>query len=148
MSSDEQRHELAQFIRSRRGRHRPEDVGLPSVGHRRTPGLRREEVATIAGVSITWYTWLEQAREIRVSRQALGSLAGALGLDAVERNHLSRLAGEMPPGDTASRVRAELPRQYELLLAHLDRNPAFYQERAARQSHPPPKSCRGHRAAE
>lgn len=125
MSSDEQRHELAQFIRSRRERHRPEDVGLPSVGHRRTPGLRLEEVATIADVSITWYTWLEQAREIRVSRQVLGSLAGALGLDAAERNHLFRLAGEMPPGDTASRDRAELPRQYELLLAHLDPNPAF-----------------------
>ncbi|MFD8764037.1 helix-turn-helix domain-containing protein [Streptomyces mirabilis] len=118
MSSDEQRHELAQFIRSRRERRRPEDVGLPSVGHRGTPGLRREEVATIAGVSITWYTWLEQAREIRVSRQVVGSLAGALGLDAVERNHLFRLAGEMPPGDTASRDRAELPRQHELLLVH------------------------------
>jgi transcriptional regulator with XRE-family HTH domain len=125
VSSDEQRHELAQFIRSRRERRRPEDVGLPSVGYRRTPGLRREEVATIAGVSITWYTWLEQAREIRVSRQVLGSLAGALGLDAVERNHLFRLAGEMPPVDTVSRDRAELPRQYELLLAHLDPNPAF-----------------------
>ncbi|WP_457757812.1 helix-turn-helix domain-containing protein [Streptomyces mirabilis] len=118
MSSDEQRHELAQFIRSRRERRRPEDVGLPSVGHRRTPGLRREEVATIAGVSITWYTWLKQAREIRVSRQVLGSLAGALGLDAVERNHLFQLAGEMPPGDAAARDRAELPRQYELLLVN------------------------------
>ncbi|MFF4511925.1 helix-turn-helix domain-containing protein [Streptomyces mirabilis] len=74
-------------------------------------------------MSITWYTWLEQARENRVSRQVLGSLAGALGLDAAERNHLFRLAGEMPPGDTASRDRAELPRQHEPLLAHLDPNP-------------------------
>lgn len=96
---------------------------MPVVGHRRTPGLRREEVATLAGLSITWYTWLEQAREIRVSRQVLGSLVTALGLDPVERDHLFRLAGEVPPGDAASRT--ELPKQYELLLTHLNPNPAF-----------------------
>jgi transcriptional regulator with XRE-family HTH domain len=120
-----QRQELARFVRSRRERRSPEDAGIPVVGHRRTPGLRREEVATIAGVSITWYTWLEQAREIRASRQVLGSLAKALGMDSVERDHLFRLAGEVPPGDTVSRTSTELPRQYELLLTHLDPNPAF-----------------------
>lgn len=98
---------------------------MPSVGYRRTPGLRREEVAIVAGVSVTWYTWLEQAREIRVSRQVLGSLARALGLDTVETRHLFRLAGEVPPDATASPVRAQLPQQYELLLTHLDPNPAF-----------------------
>lgn len=124
MSTSEQRRELAEFIRSRRERRRPEDAGLTVTRHRRrTPGLRREEVATLAGLSITWYTWLEQAREINVSRQVLGSLAPALGLDPVERDHLYRLAGEVPPGDGP--VRSGLPRQYELLLAHLDPNPTF-----------------------
>lgn len=124
MTTSEQRRELAEFIRSRRERRRPEDAGLPVAGHRRrTPGLRREEVATLAGLSITWYTWLEQAREINVSRQVLGSLAPALGLDPVERDHLFRLAGEVPPGDGPGR--AELPRQYELLLTHLNPNPTF-----------------------
>ncbi|MEU9238536.1 helix-turn-helix transcriptional regulator [Streptomyces sp. NPDC048385] len=123
MSTQEQRRELAQFIRSRRERRKPQDAGLPVVGHRRTPGLRREEVATLAGLSITWYTWLEQAREIRVSRQVLGSLANALGLDPVERDHLFRLAGEVPPGNALPRP--ELPMQYELLLTHLNPNPAF-----------------------
>ncbi|MER6081413.1 helix-turn-helix transcriptional regulator [Streptomyces sp. 900105755] len=123
MSTQEQRRELAQFIRSRRERRKPQDAGLPVVGHRRTPGLRREEVATLAGLSITWYTWLEQAREIRVSRQVLGSLANALGLDPVERDHLFRLAGEVPPGNAPPRP--ELPMQYELLLTHLNPNPAF-----------------------
>ena len=123
MSTRERRHELAEFIRSRRARRKPQDVGLPVVGHRRTPGLRREEVATLAGLSITWYTWLEQARDIRVSRQVLGSLATALGLDPVERDHLFRLADEVPPGEAPPHP--ELPRQYELLLTHLDPNPAF-----------------------
>lgn len=97
---------------------RPAATGAP-------PGLRREEVATIAGLSITWYTWLEQAREIRVSRQVLRSLAEALGLDAVERAHLFRLAGEVPPRDTRTRNPTELPHQYEMVLSHLDPNPAF-----------------------
>ena len=125
MPTEQQRQELAQFIRSRRERRKPEDVGLPAGGNRRTPGLRREEVATIAGLSITWYTWLEQAREIRVSRQVLRSLARALGLDPVERAHLFRLAGEVPPSDTRTRNPTELPHQYEMLLTHLDPNPAF-----------------------
>jgi transcriptional regulator with XRE-family HTH domain len=123
VATPEQRRELAEFIRSRRERRKPEEAGLPVVGHRRTPGLRREEVATLAGLSITWFTWLEQAREIKVSRQVLGSLATALGLDPVERGHLFRLAGEVPPSDTPSRP--ELPKQYELLLTHLNPNPAF-----------------------
>lgn len=61
------RPELAEFLRSRRERLLPEDVGLPSAKRRRTPGLRREEVAALAGVGLTWYTWLEQGREIGVS---------------------------------------------------------------------------------
>ncbi|HIF0474088.1 TPA: helix-turn-helix domain-containing protein, partial [Klebsiella pneumoniae] len=61
------RKELSQFLRSRRERLEPADVGLTSTGRRRTPGLRREEVAALAGVGLTWYTWLEQGRDISVS---------------------------------------------------------------------------------
>ncbi|MGH8919712.1 MAG: helix-turn-helix transcriptional regulator, partial [Actinomycetes bacterium] len=87
------RRELAAFVRSRRARLSPLDAGLPAGGRRRTPGLRREEVAQIAGVGVTWYTWLEQARDIRVSEQVLDAIARALLLDAEERSHLLTLAG-------------------------------------------------------
>lgn len=91
------RRELADFLRTRRARLRPEDVGLPAAGRRRTPGLRREELAQLAGVGITWYTWLEQARDIRVSPQVLESLARALGLRAEEQAHLFDLAQGASP---------------------------------------------------
>jgi transcriptional regulator with XRE-family HTH domain len=87
------RDELAHFLRRRRERIAPAEVGLPVGGRRRTPGLRREEVAQIAGVGVTWYTWLEQARDIRVSEQVLDALARALLLDPHERAHLFTLAG-------------------------------------------------------
>lgn len=87
------RRELASFLRSRRERLSPEDLGLVSYGRRRTPGLRREEVAQLAGVGVTWYTWLEQGRDINVSAQVLESLARTLRLDGYERTHLMALAG-------------------------------------------------------
>ena len=90
---DLRRRELASFLRSRRDRLTPDDVGLPHIGRRRTPGLRREEVAQLAGVGVTWYTWLEQARDIHVSEQVLDAIARALLLDADERLHLFTLAG-------------------------------------------------------
>jgi transcriptional regulator with XRE-family HTH domain len=92
------RHELAAFLRSRRERITPEDAGLPGGYRRRTAGLRREEVAQLSGVGVTWYTWLEQGRPIRASVQVLEAVARTLRLDAIERQHLFRLA-EMP--DTA-----------------------------------------------
>ena len=85
--------ELAAFLRSRRERLGPDQLGLPLVGRRRTPGLRREEVAAHAGVGVTWYTWLEQARDIRVSEQVLDAIARTLLLDPHERGHLFTLAG-------------------------------------------------------
>lgn len=91
------RRALAEFLRSRRERITPRDAGIPAGPRRRTPGLRREEVAQLSGVSVTWYTWLEQARDITVSRQVLESLARALSLDTAERRHLLALAGEPPP---------------------------------------------------
>ncbi|MBO3747815.1 helix-turn-helix domain-containing protein [Streptosporangiaceae bacterium NEAU-GS5] len=86
------RAELAAFLRSRRERIRPQDLGLPPGLRRRTPGLRREEVAQLAGVGVTWYTWLEQGRPINASVQVLDAIARTLRLDAAERDHLFRLA--------------------------------------------------------
>jgi transcriptional regulator with XRE-family HTH domain len=91
------RDELASFLRSRRERISPEQVGLPTGGRRRTPGLRREEVAQLAGVGVTWYTWLEQGRDIRASEQVLDAIAATLRLDPFERGHLFTLAGAPEP---------------------------------------------------
>ena len=117
------REELAAFLRSRRERIRPEDVGLPPGLRRRTPGLRREEVAQLAGVGVTWYTWLEQGRPINASVQVLDAIARTLLLDAAEREHLYRLA-DMPEiahlGDDGDRLDAEV----HTILSHLDPLPA------------------------
>jgi len=100
MSSDQERRaELAQFLRTRRERISPEQAGLPVSRRRRTPGLRREELAQLAGVGATWYTWLEQGRAITVSEQMLESLARALQLDADERTYLFVLARQQVPAD-------------------------------------------------
>src|SRR3954464_14968871 len=88
----DRRAELGEFLRARREALRPADVGLPPGGRRRTPGLRREEVALLAGVSVTWYTWLEQGRRINASRDVLLALARALRLDDAGRDHLLALA--------------------------------------------------------
>ncbi|MDD9269132.1 helix-turn-helix transcriptional regulator [Paenibacillus sp. GCM10023248] len=97
-NSNQQRlRELAQFLRTRRERLTPEQVGFSPQGRRRTPGLRREEVAILSGVSVDWYTWLEQARDIQVSSQVLESIASALRLDPIERNHLFVLALQHQP---------------------------------------------------
>ncbi|HEV7973410.1 helix-turn-helix transcriptional regulator [Amycolatopsis sp.] len=91
------RHELAAFLRSRRERITPEQVGLPFAGRRRTPGLRREEVAQLAGVGVTWYTWLEQGRDINASEQVLDAISRTLRLDPYEHSHLFTLAGAPEP---------------------------------------------------
>src|SRR3984893_7622078 len=89
--------ELADFLRTRRARLTPEDVGLPRGSRRKTPGLRRAEVAQLVGVSVDWYTWLEQGRSISPSKQVLERLAQTLRLDANERTHLFLLAQQQPP---------------------------------------------------
>jgi len=91
------RAELSDFLKSRRARISPATVGLQNGVRRRTPGLRREEVAGLAGVGLTWYTWLEQGRDIRVSPQVLTAISRALQLEPAERTHLFRLAGHAPP---------------------------------------------------
>jgi transcriptional regulator with XRE-family HTH domain len=90
--SRSRRAELSAFLRSRRERVTPEQAGLAPGLRRRTPGLRREEVAQLAGVGVTWYTWLEQGRPINASVQVLAAVARTLRLDQAEQEHLYRLA--------------------------------------------------------
>jgi transcriptional regulator with XRE-family HTH domain len=99
MNDQERRRQLAHFLRTRRERLSPEQVGLSPGTRRRTPGLRREELALLAGIGAMWYTRLEQGRDIRVSMQVLESLARVLHIDAEERNHLFILAHEHLPTD-------------------------------------------------
>jgi transcriptional regulator with XRE-family HTH domain len=116
------RTELAAFLRSRRGRITPEMVGLPPGPRRRTPGLRREEVAQLSGIGITWYTWLEQGRRINVSVQVLDAVARTLQLDADERVHLYHLAGvpTVPSPDDPG----ELPDEIRVIVDGLSDMPA------------------------
>jgi PAS domain-containing protein len=87
-NGERRREELADFLRTKRSSLQPEDVGLPDGSRRRTPGLRREEVALLAGVGTTWYTWLEQGRDVRASLDVLEAVARALRLTGAERAHL------------------------------------------------------------
>jgi transcriptional regulator with XRE-family HTH domain len=122
-SSDTRRRELAAFLRSRRERIRPEQVGLPPSRRRRTPGLRREEVAQLAGVGVTWYTWLEQGRKINASPQVLDAIARTLQFDTHEVEHLFTLAG-VPTATVPDDCGALLP-TVQLILDELEPYPAF-----------------------
>lgn len=116
------RGELSAFLRSRRARITPGAVGLPEGTRRRTPGLRREEVAQLAGVGVTWYTWLEQGRPIKASAQVLDAVARTLRLDVAEREHLYQLAGipSVSRPESTDHVRPEV----QAILDHLDPLPA------------------------
>jgi transcriptional regulator with XRE-family HTH domain len=119
------RAELADFLKTRRSRLHPEQFGLPDIGRRRTPGLRRDEVAQLAGVGVSWYTWLEQGRAITVSDQVLESLARILQLNAGERRHLFLLArGMVPVSDENHALSLLLPGQQAVLDA-LGISPAY-----------------------
>ncbi|MCL2892022.1 helix-turn-helix transcriptional regulator [Brenneria tiliae] len=118
------RNDLAAFLRTRRERLNPADVGLPSGGRRRTPGLRREEVAALAGVGLTWYTWLEQGRDIGVSATFLDNLARVLKLDAAERRHLFLLAHERPPAEPG-KTWCVVPPLVRRLMNDLAPHPAY-----------------------
>lgn len=121
--SQSRRDELAAFLRARRNALSPADVGLPPGRSRRTPGLRREELALLAGVSVTWYTWLEQARRINVSTDVLEALARALRLDDAERQHLLTLAAHNP-GPAAEEV-TDAPDALIRLIAAMEPAPAY-----------------------
>lgn len=115
------REELAGFLKDRRARAERASHGLPEVGRSRVRGLRREEVATLAGVSVTWYTWLEQARDINPSRQVLDSLARLYRLSPVESTYLLSLGGH---GEKSSEVTSEFTPALRRLLDALG-FPAF-----------------------
>jgi transcriptional regulator with XRE-family HTH domain len=118
------RPDLSAFLRSRRERTTPEQVGMPPGARRRTPGLRREEVAQLAGVGVTWYTWLEQGRPINASAHVLDAIARTLRLDAAERDHLHRLA-ELPPPAADAEVPTDVPDDLDAILSALDPLPAM-----------------------
>jgi transcriptional regulator with XRE-family HTH domain len=116
------RAELAAFLRSRRERIAPQQVGVTPIGRRRTPGLRREEVAQLAGLGVTWYTWLEQGRDIKVSDQVLEAISRTLMLDRDEHAHLFNLAGSVDQKVVAEC--AAVPRALRALLAQVEPYPA------------------------
>ncbi|MBB5789540.1 helix-turn-helix domain-containing protein [Jiangella mangrovi] len=117
------RGELGDFLKSRRARITPEQVGLPTVGRRRTPGLRREEVSQLAGVGVTWYTWLEQGRDINASEQVLVAISRTLRLDQHEQAHLFTLAGSAePPSDAGGHA---VSPSMTAMMAKLDPYPAM-----------------------
>jgi transcriptional regulator with XRE-family HTH domain len=118
------RQELANFLRTRRARISAIDAGLPGAPRRRTPGLRREEVAQLAGMSVTWYTWLEQARAISVSAEMLDNLARVLRLDGIERVQLFQLASREPVLDTKPKAQRISP-LLKQLLDQMEELPAF-----------------------
>jgi transcriptional regulator with XRE-family HTH domain len=120
--SERRREELGKFLKARRARLSPEDFGMPGGSRRRTPGLRREELALLAGVGVTWYTWLEQGREINVSTQVLDAVARTLRLDRAERWHMYRLAEATPL--RAGAERGPVPAEVREIVYSLDPLPA------------------------
>ena len=122
MTTSDHRRELADFLRARRESIRPEQVGLPAGRGRRTPGLRREEVALLAGVSVTWYPWLEQGRRINASDDVLRAIGRALRLDDAGQEHLLALTD---PGTADVDAPTEAPSALVRLLDALMPAPAY-----------------------
>jgi transcriptional regulator with XRE-family HTH domain len=122
-----QRAELGAFLRARRAAVKPADVGLPDGSRRRrTPGLRREEVAQLSGVGIAWYTWLEQGRVLATSAQVIDAIARTLRLDDEAHRHVRYLAGlPLPPPP----VSAEAPEPVQRMVGNLMPNPAYVIDR-------------------
>ncbi|WP_433447774.1 helix-turn-helix domain-containing protein [Streptomyces sp. CA-142005] len=121
---------LGEFLRARRALVRPEDVGLPGGGLRRVPGLRREEVAMLAGISSDYYLRLEQGRDRNPSVQVLQAIAGVLRLDADATSHLVGLAQDRPsPGVRSGRRTQRVPASLLQLIDGWPRNPAYIQNR-------------------
>jgi len=115
MQTEEQRQLLGAFVRARREGLRPDDPGR----RRRTPGLRREELADRAGISVTWLSWIEQGRTVRASAEALARLAGALRLTRVERAYLFELAGRHDPANPFAASSGDAPASIGALVAGL-----------------------------
>ena len=128
LSDASRAHELGAFLRARRESIDPQRLGLPSIGRRRTPGLRRDDVALLADISVTWYTRLEQGRPIRASAKVLGALASALQCSAAETQHLYTLAGLNEHGAAVRAPTCEQLSAYsQAILDRLDPFPALIQ---------------------
>ncbi|MCG7379421.1 helix-turn-helix transcriptional regulator [Paenibacillus sp. ACRSA] len=127
MSDDQRRQELGHFLRTRRLRLTPEEAGLPHAQftRRRTKGLRREEVSALAGISLPWYTSLEQGRDINVSDQVLDSLARVLRLDADENHHLHFLANPRQYTFISKKKEPEVSSSLNFLLEQMPLCPAY-----------------------
>jgi transcriptional regulator with XRE-family HTH domain len=115
MPQTSRRAALSQFLKSCRARLEPADAGLPEPQRRRTPGLRREDVAALSGVSVTWYTWLEQGRDVRVSTAVLERVASTLQMSSDEREYLFELAHDRPPPLPSGDVDEVTPSMQRLL---------------------------------
>lgn len=131
MNSQTRRHALSAFLKTQRAKLTPQSVGLPEGSRRRTPGLRREEVAQLAGVSHTWYTWLEQGRDIQASPSVLDNIAVALQLTVDERKYLFSLASDTVTIG-ASLPKEELPQispSLRMILQELTHCPTIISDR-------------------
>jgi transcriptional regulator with XRE-family HTH domain len=124
----EQRRALGEFVRAQRERLSPGALGLPAGARRRTPGLRREEVAQLCGLSVTWYTWLEQGRDVSVSPTALARLASTLRFGRAERAYLFELAAKRDP-DQSNGAADGVPPAALACLAAIDA-PAYILDRS------------------
>jgi transcriptional regulator with XRE-family HTH domain len=113
------RHELGEFLQVLRARSAPEAFGFPAGSRRRTKGLRREEVAQLAGISTTWYTWIEQGREVSVSAEVLDRLSSSLQLTRPERAYLFEMADRRDP-QSAQTDDDDAPASLKAMLAHID----------------------------
>jgi transcriptional regulator with XRE-family HTH domain len=116
-ASTTQRRQLIDFLKGCRARLTPGQVGLPDTSRRRTPGLRREDVAALAGVSVTWYTWLEQGRDIQVSADVLERISTTLRMSPDEREYLFALVQHRPAPPTAARAESMSPALKRMLDA-------------------------------
>jgi transcriptional regulator with XRE-family HTH domain len=125
MRDKDLRFELANFLRTRRQTLQPEQVGLPKPrSQRRTPGLRREDVAELSDISVTWYTWLEQGRPVQASPLVLNRLADVFQLDIAQREYLFALATPLLISQSLPPLE-EVPPRIQCLLDALGTNPAY-----------------------
>lgn len=124
MEEAERRQELADFLRTRRARLSPAEVGLPARGRRRTPGLRREEVAELADIGVSWYTLLEQGQDVHPSTPVLASIAQALRLTPAEEQHLFRLSGHALSAKAPTEAEEVSP-ALQIVVDALTPHPAF-----------------------
>ncbi|MFC4601299.1 helix-turn-helix transcriptional regulator [Cohnella hongkongensis] len=120
---------LSAFLKGKRAKISPESAGFATGRRRRTPGLRREEVAQLAGVSLTWYTWFEQGRDIRVSSSVLDCIAAALQLNVDERKYLYSLAMETSPGPALKEKLPEISPPLKRILRELVACPTIITDR-------------------